>query len=412
MKKKWLNIALLAALLGLVCAGISLKSYFRVQTSGMLEESFCSINETFNCDAVEASSYAAIAGIPIAGLGLIYYIFILGMTAYARFGRGHTYPALTFTWWTTWPAVAFAMFLMYISGWVLNTICLTCVGMYIANFLLFITLFVAMGVPLKQFFSFFFGYWFTVFTGKKKNIDFSPRFWMYLLAVVVVFGIGLIFVSSAAAKIERPTKIEMQEYLDRHFRQSKYDIKINESEVPVWGKRGAPITIIEFSDFKCPFCKVAAFSLKPFLSEYKKDIAFYFVNYPLDNECNHYMENQMHPGACTAARAAICSNTFGKFWEYHDLLFRKKGDYTIESVSALAKSIGIPEQEFVECVNSGETDRRLMDDIESARKIYITGTPSVFVNNRQLKVWRSPDILRAVIEKELEMPKNEQAPAN
>lgn len=401
MKRRWLTVALFACLLGIVCSSLSLRGYLQVQKNGVAVESFCAVNDYINCDIVEASSYAHINGVPVAGVGLIYYIFILIFAAVSRFSKGFKRPTIAFAWWTTIPSIFSVIYFAYISLFVLHALCLTCIGMYLANLILFISLYLAMGIPFSESFSFLWGYWVTLVTRKKKGIDFLPKFGMHLLAMIIIFGIGMVFVSSAGSTIKRLTPTDIETYLDRFYRQSKYDLQFDKDTTPMWGRKGAPITIVEFSDFRCPYCRTAAFTIKPFLTEYKNDIAYYFLNYPLDSECNHYMQHQMHPGACLGAKGAICAEEGGQFWKYHDELFRTTNRIDDRLVLRLAKRAGLNEEEFKKCLSSPETELKLKNDIETARRIYITGTPSVYINDRNVTLWRSPDILRAIVKKEL-----------
>lgn len=407
MKKGWLVVALIACILGIVCAGISLNSFFEIQKNGVGRGSFCAISEYINCDTVEASSYASIKGVPLAGVGLIYYVFVLIMVAFARFVRGFRKPEVAFVWWTSGLSVLFAGYLAYVSTEILHVICLTCVGMYVANIVLFISLYLAMGMPFSEGKKFLWGYWATIISRQKKGIDFMPNFFLNVLVAVIIFGIGLVFLVSASSKTERITDQEMVDYVDMFNRQSKYDINFDKDSRPVWGKRGAPVTIVEFSEFMCPFCKIAAFKFRPFLTEFRDKVEYYFINYPLDSTCNHYMEHQMHPGACLGAKAVICASKDGKFWEYHDELFKSQGKPIDDKlIMSIAGKLKLNKNDFEQCLSSVETENILRDDIEVARKIYITGTPSIFINNKPMRFWKSPEITRTIVEQEINASKN------
>lgn len=402
MKRRWLTVAMIASIFGAVCSVVSLQNYLRIHEGGVVaEDSFCSISESINCDVVEASSYASVGNIPIAGLGLIYYILILVFSAVARFSRGFKKPTVAFAWWSSILAVLYSILLAYISLVVMRTVCITCLGMYSANFILFISLFLAMRIPPSEWFSFLWGYWLTILARKKRGIDFMPKFGAHLLAFIIVFGIGLVFISSATGKIKRMSDAEIANYVDHFYKQSKYDIKFDKAGTSVWGVEGAPVTIVEFSDYRCPFCRISAFLIKPFLAEYKNNVAYYFVNYPLDSTCNHYMQQQMHPGACLGAKAGICAEKFGKYWEYHDEMFKSTEQITMLLVMDIVKKLGIDGEKFAICLNSAETERKLRDDIEASRRIYITGTPTVFVNDRRLKSWKNPEVLRDIVSREI-----------
>lgn len=402
MKRRWLAIAMAACILGIACSVISLNSYYKIQKGGVAEESFCAISDLVNCDLVEASSYSSIGSIPIAGLGLLYYVFIFLLAVVARYSMGFKKPTVAFAWWCSVASLFFTAYMAYVSVVLLNVFCLTCVGMYASNILIFVSLYLAMGMPLSDGKNFLWGYPATFFTRKKMGIDFMPKVGIHLLIAAVIFGIGMIFIASASKNIQKLSDEQISEAVENFNRQSGYDLKVDKDSTPLWGTKGAPVTFVEFSDYRCPFCRQAAFMVKPFLTEYKKNVEYYFINYPLDSECNHYVQHQMHPGACLAARAALCANKAGRFWDYHDELFRETGNIDNKLVLKIAGKLNLNTDDFATCLGSAEVDRKLKEDIETARKIYITGTPSIFLNSRYLRFWRSPELLRLLVRKEIE----------
>jgi len=89
------------------------------------------------------------------------------------------------------------------------------------------------------------------------------------------------------------------------------------------GSRDAPVVIEEFSDFQCPYCRRAAFLLRPYLGQYRKQVRFVFVNFPLNRDCNPQVQAAVHGFACDAARYALCAADQGRFWTLHDLIFER-----------------------------------------------------------------------------------------
>jgi len=412
MRKKWFALALLGACIGAIAASISLANHARIVRSvSISKNSFCTVSDFVNCDAVEASSYSTVGGAPIAGLGLFYYLMIGGLALYARFRNIPKFKTAAFCWWSTIPAVLYSILLAFISIYVLHAVCLTCITMYIANLILFIAFTGNLGLHGRDWFRFIRDYWISVFTRRKGWLQYSPSFWVHFLISVLVFGIGYLFSGNVSGTFEIKANARniISRYLDEHFASPVINITFDKGNTPVWGNPNAPVTIVEFSDYVCPYCRVAAFLIKPFISEYKKDVAFYFVNYPLDAECNSYMQSQMHPGACLAAKAALCAHREGRFWEMHDRLFKLKEVSRDEVVSA-AKECGLDIQKFEGCLSDPSIEKKVREDIELGRSIHIRGTPSVFVNGRELGLVldkRSayfrldPYFIREVIKREL-----------
>ncbi|HQG13212.1 MAG TPA: thioredoxin domain-containing protein, partial [bacterium] len=107
------------------------------------------------------------------------------------------------------------------------------------------------------------------------------------------------------------------------------------------------------------------------------------------------------PVACYAAKAAICSQTRGDFWKFHDELFRAQKGMTRKTVDSIAESFGYDMQDFASCIASPETESRVKDDLAAARKLGITGTPTIYINGKKARYWRNPEFLRMIIKSEI-----------
>jgi protein-disulfide isomerase len=111
----------------------------------------------------------------------------------------------------------------------------------------------------------------------------------------------------------------------------------------------------------------------------------------------------MHPLACYLARAGICANKQGGFWKYHDELFRNQKKFSHKFALDLAESkFGWDRNEFLKCINSEDTKQELSREIEAGRRIYLTGTPSLFLNGRRIKNWRDKKFLQKLLKAEIE----------
>lgn len=387
MRKKWLAAAILTAVLGIIVSGVSISEYFHIHTKGLEEASFCAINEVVNCDIVNASSYATLLGIPTAGWGLFFYITVGVIALYVRASREPKEVAGGFVLAMALAAILWTLRMAYVSTFILHAVCIVCIAQYILNlFLLIASLFVSR-LSFKERFPKIFG---------KKIIP-------HVVTTAIIFGIGYVFTLSAVKNAAaRQMNIDVPSMVNDHFKQSLYNIKSEDlKDKPTWGSKDAPITIVEFSDFQCPFCRLAAFNIKPYLYEFRDKVKFAFLNYPLDNSCNQYVQTPMHQNACLAARAAICADQKGKFWEYHDGVFKNQQKISRELLVKLATDNGMEKAWFEQCMDSEESLNRVKEDVEIGHRIYIAGTPSVFINQRQLLTWRSPEVLRRVLKREI-----------
>ena len=403
MRKGVLIAAAVVALLGAIVAGVSTSQHMRLKEKGFEEASFCVLSETVNCDIVNASSYSEFLGIPTAAWGFVFYCCLAGMALIAAFSRDGRATG-TIAWFMSVGGILYSAWLAYIAFFVLGVVCVECLALYAVGLALVVLLFVALRLPFGGIMRFFIDYAKAVF-GRPSNLGFKPRVVKHAVAIALVFALGFGIMQSIQAKeTDGEDKVPVDEKVAAFALQSLYSIE-PQAGWPVWGNPNAKVTIVEYSDFQCPFCRVAAFNVKPYLQEFKDDIRYYFVNFPLDNACNKEMQQPMHPFACMAAKAAICANGRGDFWGFHDELFRRQRGMNEETILAVGEQRGWTKEELKACIDAPETEAEVQREIESARKIFVTGTPSLFLNNRKLKYWKDSDFLQAVVKEEVRKAK-------
>jgi protein-disulfide isomerase/uncharacterized membrane protein len=155
---------------------------------------------------------------------------------------------------------------------------------------------------------------------------------------------------------------------------------------PYKGPAQAPVRVVEFSDFLCPFCKNIAGAFASYLPSSAGRVSVYFKNYPLDSECNPNIASSIHPGACHLARGALCAHEQGRFWPYHDKVFL--GDPlaspTKADVARLAGEAGLDAAAFQACVETPRIKEKLAAEIAEGRASGVNGTPTLFVNGKRL----------------------------
>ncbi len=158
-------------------------------------------------------------------------------------------------------------------------------------------------------------------------------------------------------------------------------VDVSADNDPSLGKDNAPVTVIEFSDFQCPFC--SRFRDQTF-DQIKTNyidtgkIKFVYRDFPLSS---------IHPMAENGAEAAECANEQGKFWEMHDVLFAKQDEWTTTGVSALkgyAKDLGLDTDKFNSCLDSNKYKDEIAKDFQDGVTAGVQGTPSFFINGKQL----------------------------
>ena len=162
---------------------------------------------------------------------------------------------------------------------------------------------------------------------------------------------------------------------------------------PAKGSASAPIELVEFSDFQCPYCLRALPTVNQVLSAYGDRIHFVYRNYPLPN----------HPDARPAAEAAQCAAEQGQFWQYYDRLFADQTKLSGESLKQSAAAIGLDTGRFGACVDTHKYKDRVDTDIKEGNEAGVSGTPAFFINGRLLSGAQPFDAFKRLIDEELEL---------
>jgi protein-disulfide isomerase len=154
--------------------------------------------------------------------------------------------------------------------------------------------------------------------------------------------------------------------------------KISLKDVPVEGAKDAKVTIVEYSDFQCPFCQSASTAVLPkILKDYSGKVKLVYKQYPLE---------QIHPWAKSAAIAGVCAYQQGndKFWKFHDLVFTKQKEITVEKsteqLKGFAKEVGLDTNKFDSCLSSADATAKVQNEIKEGVSVGVNSTPSFFVN--------------------------------
>jgi len=171
-----------------------------------------------------------------------------------------------------------------------------------------------------------------------------------------------------------------------------YRADVSAGGAPIRGSANAPVTIIEFSDFHCPYCKKVQPTLSRILSEYGDRVRLAYRDFPLD---------QLHPSARKAAEAARCANDQGKFWEFHDKLYGGGTDASPETLTRLAREIDMDVVAFQQCLSTGKHRSDIDRDIQEASSLGVTGTPGFFINGRLISGAQPYEGFAQVINEEL-----------
>lgn len=170
-------------------------------------------------------------------------------------------------------------------------------------------------------------------------------------------------------------------------------VKIPVDGAPVLGPVNAPITLVEFSDFQCPYCVAATPQLRELVKTYPTQVKLIFKQYPLD----------IHSQAAFAAAAALAAHRQGKFWPMHDALFANHEDLSEQNVTALAKRIGLDMQRFERDLHSTAVEQAVQQDIADGDRAGVQGTPTLFIDGQRFNGPLVMQILKPIVGEQLKL---------
>jgi protein-disulfide isomerase len=169
-------------------------------------------------------------------------------------------------------------------------------------------------------------------------------------------------------------------------------VEVSIKDAPFRGPANAPVTLVEFSDFECPFCKRAHPTLMQVLEKYPGEVKLVYRDFPLKS---------IHPQAQRAAEAARCAQDQGKFWEYYDTLFTESPKLSPDDLKRYAAQVGLDGAKFDACVAAGLHKPAVQRDIDEGTRLGIDGTPAFFVNGRPLTGAQPLEAFARVIDDEI-----------
>ncbi len=314
-------------------------------------KSLCDISNFFNCDTATFSKVSNIAGVPISYFGIIVGL-LFAITALM--------PSLALE--KTASAVSKYNFigcvvLFLFSLFVLGSLCPFCTVYYvlsgIAAFLLW----------------------------KHGTDSWIPDTKTTALwGVILLIGAG-IFYSTTAKKREDQQKLSVSivgqfrslPNLGEPDQESPFKIHMATEK---W--IDAPIRMVVFSDFECPFCKVVSEQIPDFIRRYGNKINIQYMFYPLDNKCNPNMKNSMHRNACDAAAVAACDAK--KFHEVHDEIFANQKELGSGALQTIMKK-----HNLTNCIDNPELKNQIITSINQGTKFNLKSTPTIILNGKKIE---------------------------
>ena len=232
---------------------------------------------------------------------------------------------------------------------------------------------------------------------KNDKVIKKSTFNSLIIAIIIVTGIAAFFAGTFVSNLnsEQVSQTELEnaiaelelKILEKQLpaNQPNIPLEISADNDPIIGNPDAPITIIEFSDFQCPFCaRFHIQTLPTIMEEYieKGDVKLVFRDFPLQS---------IHPNAVPASVAAECANEQGKFKEMYHMLFKKQKEwsnletsYAIVSFNQYASEMQLDEEKFNLCLKNGKYIEEIQKDLNEGRTYGVTGTPGFFIGNEKI----------------------------
>jgi uncharacterized membrane protein/protein-disulfide isomerase len=321
-------------------------------------KSICAINEALNCETVARSPWSVFAELPISVWGMFAYLLFIVLGVYQLVKKislsGFYVVALS-------GAVIASAILAYISTFEIKSLCLFCTTLYVVNTTLFILGIVLLRIhrtsPVQAVRS--------DFRQVISNISF-------FLPLAIVLGAGIAAVYLLLPPYWRTSSFDSLPPLDSGITEDGHH----------WiGAKSPVITITEFSDYECPFCRRAHYNIRMMVARYKDRIRLIHWHMPMDNKCNEYLSAAFHERACEFARAVECAGDQDKFWQMNDQIFgaqetRKAADVNLPEI---VDTLKINPDKFEDCMQSADPAKRIGNDIDEGTRRKLPGTPTYFI---------------------------------
>jgi len=232
---------------------------------------------------------------------------------------------------------------------------------------------------------------------KKKEETFKfevskTRIWQGLAVILAVAVLFMWFNpgsdGGSAVQVQQPTQQPPTQ------QQAPTRQQIDLDDDPVLGDKNAPVTIVSFEDYQCPYCKRAFDQTLPQLKKEYIDtgkVKLVFRDYPLS----------FHPEAQPASESAECADDQGKFWEYHDELYKNQASLGQSLYTQIATDLGLDVSKFQSCLDSGKYAEEVQSDFAYGSSVGVSGTPTFFINGIKLVGAQPYEAFKQVIDAEL-----------
>jgi len=390
---------LLLSLVGLTASLYLTWLHQQIFTGKLTGFGICDFGRNVSCEAVSASSWSEWFGVPIAWLGAMSYLLWLSLAGIGLKSK-YTSPAAGLIFLTAVIAVGIDVYLGYIMAFRIRSLCLFCLLTYILNLcILFLAWCLAAG-SLRE--------W--ILKTMLNTLPFSRKTsYVFPLIFVLITTVATTGAYQLNQAVARATP-DFNEAAFTRFSATAHRITVDTSRDPYFGASDAKLTIVEFSDFQCPYCRRVHIMLQAILPAYEDRVKFVFKNLPLGIDCNPDLKarygRDIHPAACGLARLGEAAVRQHRFWPLHDLIFKRQPNFEGKHLSRddlldLAKTAGMDMKRLEDDLDNPETDQAVLADVHAAYQAGMNGTPTFLFNGLKIEGMPSITILQRIIEIEL-----------
>ena len=373
----WIVVVALTAI------GLSLSSYLVLEHYEACHnpgQAICDINEVISCSKVSLSDYAVFAGMPVAVWGVLGYLVMAGVGFWGWFGRGPRAAAAILMALTGFSALT-SLALGIISKTLIGAVCLFCLGTYVVNALLLIpsiALFVSAGpvassravIELLR-------------EHARRTVSFAlvgalllgllmwkyPKYWLEASA----------HAAPEVPQVELPPAPSGSAHADGN---SDFTSGVTKDGHHWIGASNPEVVIEEFSDYQCPFCRIAHARIRELIQKYPGRIRLVHRHFPLDQRCNPIITQPFHENACYYSALVTCAGEQKQFWRANDYVFDHAHDPEPIDKDAMAKELGLDGKKLYECLDKRAWDQ-MRPDLEEGIKLELHGTPSFVINGEK-----------------------------
>ncbi|HEX8029453.1 MAG TPA: vitamin K epoxide reductase family protein [Vicinamibacterales bacterium] len=388
----------LFALLGLAFASASTWVHYRILMDP-LYSSFCDVNATFSCTEAYTSNFGAVAGVPVALFGVLFFATVLGLIALCSRSAASAANLPGYVFALSTVGLAAVLYLAYSSYFILHVVCLLCVGTYVAVIGLFVLSGGKARYPMTSLPSRF-AKDLRVLFGNPGALAATVVFLAAAGAAIAVFPEQRVTAASSdvtdAEQAAAPAPVSAAQL------KQLEDYLASQPRVPVVAPSdGAAVVILKFNDYQCPGCGQTYRDYKSVLAKYQKEmpgkVKFIAKDYPLERECNQFVGQDLHSGACEAAVAVRLAREKGKGEAMEEWLYSNQPAMNPDTVKKAAASVG----GITDFDARYQTMLALVKaDVAQGSQLQISGTPTFFVNGIRLPGLR-PEFFDAAIAWEL-----------